>query len=644
MLSLKKWSLPLLLALSSVLYFSFDTPVVYTPELVATPLDVNHPNTYRFGVTGLPTLTSQNGSFRIFLSHGDGTYFIGTPAEIAAHTYTYNAGGNVSKYAYAEAIPQYDDTVDPKRTGPKTVSLVYQPPVTPPSIQLPANTKVHLDRICDAVAGDNITYVVTYEYDPNCVDGGNATNPISGKLVFDFDKTVLSYVESKAFFSEDTLHSNLIGGTSTVGKLTYTFSNLKLGEQRNLFIVLHTLSTATDTSYSLSPKPKVELSFSRTDDGACPNPSQPYIDEITSQKIRYSHDPNYKTVMQNGLCGGDDYVTWRVDFQNEGDAIENHVTVVDWIDPLLDYSTVVPVGSSKPYDLFFHYPQKGQVRFIFNNIGLHGLGERGVDEESTKGYVVLKAKKNIGRACNAVVNRARIHFGCKAPIITDDVFAYFPCNDTCSNQCITVLDTTLPVQVMPTAVDSFPLLDAFNGGGNPPSWYDALEEANVFKWYPAEGLSSPFVLSPKLNLNVKRTYVLVASLGSCTRMIVRVPVVPEETLQMNVQKNIASGCPGMSPVWNLMATATGAPAGQLVWHDCNNGVSTHQYQSMSFPNVAYFSVWDTVSECSAEQWVPLPGSCNPQTGGGGCRTSTGVIAVLVLVLLGFLLFRMLKKN
>lgn len=628
-----------MVALSSVLYFSFDTPVDYTPTLTVSQLDSNHPNTYRFAVSGLPTLTAQGASFRIFLSHGDGTYFIGTPAEIAAHTYTYNASGTTSKTAYAEAIPQYDDTVDPKRAGPKSVALIAQNPVTPPSIQLPANTKVHLDRICDAVAGDNITYIVTYEYDPGCVDGGNATNPISGKLVFDFDKTVFSYAESKVYFNEDTLHTNFMSGTATAGQLTYNFSQLKPGEQRNLFIVLHTLNSATDTSYALSPKPKVELSFNTN----CPT-GRPYTDEITSQKIRFSHDPNYKTVMQNGLCGGDEYVTWRIDFQNEGNKIENDVTVVDWIDPLLDYSTVVPVASSKPYHIFFHYPQKGQVRFIFDNIGLRGLGERGIDEESTKGYVVLKAKKNLSPACNAVVNRARIHFGCKAPIITKDVFAYFACNDTCTNQCITVLDTTLPVQVMPNAVDSFPLLDAFMGGGNPSSPLNMLKDANVVKWYPAEGLSSPFELSPKLGQNVKRTYVLVASLDSCRRMIVRVPVVPEQKLQMNVQMNNVAGCPGLNPVWNVTATATGAPAGQLVWQDCKKGVDTYSYQNLSFPNVPYFSVWDTVSECSVEQWIPLPASCNSTTGGGGCRTSTGVIAVLVLVLLVFLLFRMLRKK
>jgi hypothetical protein len=91
--------------------------------------------------------------------------------------------------------------------------------------------------------------------------------------------------------------------------MSYTFSGMKSGDQRSLFILLKTRDTAS-VNMPLLPAPFVTLTFLGERESEC----AVYGDMIVGQNIASSHDPNYKTVLENDLCTGDS-VTWRIDFQ-----------------------------------------------------------------------------------------------------------------------------------------------------------------------------------------------------------------------------------------------------------------------------------------------------------------------------------------
>jgi hypothetical protein len=78
-------------------------------------------------------VTGTDAFIRIFLSHGDGTFFIGTLDELGAHSHTYAFDAD-GYYAFAEVIAAYDDNdKPPKRTALTQITNLNSSVTTPPA-------------------------------------------------------------------------------------------------------------------------------------------------------------------------------------------------------------------------------------------------------------------------------------------------------------------------------------------------------------------------------------------------------------------------------------------------------------------------------------------------------------------------------
>lgn len=655
----KNWLLAMCVVLSAALYYSF-----YCGNSGAY-LTINDTSAgAQFVLHDLPDYThldsDGNGRFLVFVNTGDGNYFEETvtyaQVKAAAQTqgcslvlntyHKYKPLSSGSYKPYVELTPAYGDTDPPPLRVAGTIAsggiVNFTPTNTFTSfngctfdgwVQIAANRKI--------VSGDSITYMVTYQ-NRDAAGGGICPAEVSGNITIAYDDDVLSYLSEDRFFGE-TFNTTL----TTTNSVSYDYTGLQPGSQRTIFFIFKAnngfaVNTLLDpiTSLAFSSEPS-------SLGGGC----EKYSENVThpaSSQVADAHDPNEKNVLENGLCNGDDFVEWRVDFQNEGNAPEDSVIIVDWIDTLLDLNTVQLTGSKFPITStspIWDRPKR-EVRYVMDNIVLKGLRE-GVNEELTKGYITLKAKKraDVNMPCNAIVNRARIHFKCKPPILTEDAIAPFACDSLCT-PCTVIADTILPVKLIDTTAGVFTTL--FSASEQSSTLFSLLSSAQYVKWYPSDGLSNPLVLNPTVVKPYKRTYTLVASTSGtsttpCQRIIVRVPVKPMAELKMFPLAVPTSGCPD-NPLWKVTAQAFGASsAANLIWHDCITA-GTDEWTSSSTNlgpyQTVYVGVWDTETECTAEAWIPLEAECITIDGCGNYRYSLAVFAVAIL---GFLLYRIFKK-
>ncbi|MEZ4966062.1 MAG: hypothetical protein R2791_12545 [Saprospiraceae bacterium] len=610
MKKIRSWMTVLGMLSLSVIYFSFFDPPA-DPTLVTT---IDNNNVASFTVNDLPTVSGTGSGLRIFLSHGDGTYFMGTPGELAGHShhYAHAAGGYLP---FAEVIAFYDDNKKPpKRTVPDTVptsGTATAPTYTPPAM----SNNILLRKTCSIVPGDSITYIITYEHPGDC------STSLNGTILFKFDDAVFDFRQSDLFGENEQTSPG-------AGIREYTFTNLAPGEQRSFFVLLETKATVAVGS-SLSALTNVSLAFGRSDvPSGCSDLT--FTDTIADGAVLSSHDPNHKTVYENAICQ-DQEVTWRIDFQNEGDAPETNIVVSDWIDPLLDFDAVQVTG---------HSPNIGSVsvvrtdinnreyRFKMNGLNLKGLGQRDVREDETKGYFLLKTSLNNNARCNAVANASRIFFGCNPPVFTETALAPIPCDSLCG-PCTTLLDTILPVSINPgkEVFDPSMLPPAIHSKLNNGAWY--------FKWYPGTGLSDPFTLVPVVDQAYNRTYTLVASSAvNCERIVVRVPLKPDPPLTMAINK-VCLGSSG----WKFDATAQSAQKQDLIWNDCSTNINPFTMQLPS-PQRVYVGVWDTLTDRVAEAWIIDP-SCSSSP---ACSPACIWAAVALIALLLFLVFPYIRRN
>lgn len=584
--TVKQWLLPLTLAAAAVAGWAFfGPPPPYTPVLTAQQTSNLHE--YAYTVTSLP----QASGIRILLHHGDGTFFMGNPSQLSSHSHIYPPGGSYS--AFAEVVPLYDDDDNPKRTALQTIttgSSTSSFSATPINLN---GKKVLLERDADAVPGDSITYIVTCENTGRC-----QTQTATATLAFTFDANVFDYVQTDGYPALTPNPPSTSGGATTVTTPGFT---LGPGEQKSFFFLLETKTGLTQNT-ALAVDPSVVFHISSN---ACEDTQS---DVITGQLVKNAHDPNYKAALApNNMCGNS--VSWRVHFQNEGNAAAKLIIIKDWIDTLLDYSSVTVVSNNLGLSNIpvTRLTAERAYKFVLHPIHLQGTHQIPKPrEDETKGYIELTANKRVSQPCNAVVNRAQIRFGNNPPIETNAEFTPFPCSGICDT-CTELLNLTLPIQQgLP---DSSFLL--------PPSvtsstWYNRLNNPNVYKkWYPTDGLDNPFALNPRILQQVKREYVLVASSsspGSCIRWIVKVPVRPNCALGLAVQQTQNGGSLSACAK-NVTANAAGQSPQYLLWNTGEKGVSSPQMRPNLAPQILYVAVWDTVTGCAQERWVKIT-DCN----------------------------------
>lgn len=600
----KSWLLaPASIGLAAVCYAFFGPP----PPPPSLTVSLSSGNVATFTPNDLPVPSGTGASTWLLLSHGDGTYFMGTPSQLSAHSHQYTPGSTY--HPFLEYVEVYDDNKKPPGRTAVSVSISSGTAPTEAPTLIPSNN-IRLQRSTNPVPGDSVTYIITYENMPDCASA------VGGKIKFTYDNTVFEYGQTDNYFQEGaaTVSSS---GSSTTREISFT--NLPAGGQRNFFIRLKT-KDGVDTNRVLNPATHVELALDKGASDLCWS-TTPFTDTITGERVLASHDPNFKTVVKNDLCRGDS-VTWRIDFQNTGNAMEDSVVVADWIDTIFEFNSVTLIDSKFPVSSMQWRPGTREVRFAMFPITLHGLGEPALlKEEDTRGYVILRAKKRQiypYPKCSAAANAARIFFGCNPPVFTETALASYACDTINCTPCSIMVDTFLPAAAIPPSpggpVISSVQLTSLLG--------DSLSGWN-FKWYPTAGLDNPLTAVPNVTSPVNRTYTLVASytgsVPSCSQAVIRVPVAPAHRLQMTATPVLSanSNCPN-APKWSVRAKVAGKDTLNLVWNNCTytgRGTWYSPEQNLD-PSNYYVSVWDTLSDDYVETWVRLPMQCN-NTGSGG---------------------------
>lgn len=138
------------------------------------------------------------------------------------------------------------------------------------------------------------------------------------------------------------------------------------------------------------------------------------------QTIVNSYDPNDKTVLQGEeiyLDETDNYLNYVIRFQNTGTASALKVRIADELHPLLDWTTLRPVGSSHPYRV--EITDDNLAEFIFENIN---LPHESANEPGSHGFIAYKIKPAAGVEVGDIISGdARIYFDFNLPIITNIV-------------------------------------------------------------------------------------------------------------------------------------------------------------------------------------------------------------------------------
>jgi uncharacterized repeat protein (TIGR01451 family) len=141
---------------------------------------------------------------------------------------------------------------------------------------------------------------------------------------------------------------------------------------------------------------------------------------IHDQTVVNSYDPNDKMVVQGDEIEIDDtdqYLDYRIRFQNLGTANALNVKITDTIDNNLDWTTFQPITSSHDYRIEIVGGE--QINYYFDNIN---LPFETADPEGSNGYITYKIKpKPSVQIGDTFENTAYIYFDFNLPIITNTV-------------------------------------------------------------------------------------------------------------------------------------------------------------------------------------------------------------------------------
>ena len=133
-----------------------------------------------------------------------------------------------------------------------------------------------------------------------------------------------------------------------------------------------------------------------------------------------SFDPNDKLITQGDeitIDKADEYLDYKIRFQNVGTANALNVKITDTISDKLDWATFQPINSSHDYRL--ELIDQEEINFMFDNIN---LPYEAIDEPGSNGHVSFKIKpKDDVQIGDVIENKAYIFFDFNAPIITNTV-------------------------------------------------------------------------------------------------------------------------------------------------------------------------------------------------------------------------------
>lgn len=479
-----------------------------------------------FSLDGLIAINNQqappNANWKVFFNLGDGRFWKGDWDQFQAKEFIYRSLS--SHTAYVETTASYDDNNNPSRTSSPAsftplssdINLGNQDYVIAMN-----NRAVHLDYSREPKPGDVITYIITYEHNLACLD------PLNGTMLFHYDEGVLNYNGPDNWHYPFDDQSAQPASTED-GKVSIIFDNLAKYEQRNVF--LHFTVEPVTLPHTFSP-PWVEFVGSATSPAPCSKKDTFYL---SRQVLVAEHDPNHKEPSLSSI-GQEGEIEYIVHFQNDGTGPAQTVVIEDELGLYLS-ADVVPTGSSHPSKLVSVSADSERPnvwRWVFNDMNLRGTHEdeygETFSEADTKGYVKFKVTVDTLVPCNAVVNRARIVFGCNPAIETDFAVTSINC---ISNPPPSPVPGIAPLATLFCPDNGFEYLVGKSGlpPGMPVSTLLSPTDLSTigtgwesYQWYPTRGLSDPWILNPSLDMARTDTFALIVS-KHCQRKMFIVPV------------------------------------------------------------------------------------------------------------------------
>jgi len=574
--------------------------------------------TKNFTVTAPPLNANSNLSdppqrYKVFFFTGDGSYMLDeVPANTSSnaiwtYSHTYSAGSGTCT-PHVETTDIYDDDTNPP--GRMALSSF------PGGISNNPSTNVNLGAyaaiitpVRRMVTDHALTYIVTYE-NPDKTD--NLCETISGNVEFTFDISKIDYTDYEEYPESAIVNA----ANESAGKLLIPFTNLAKGKQINTFLNFTTTGQYQQTV--TPPTAKLIVSSGTTSTGGSCTFPESYSRTFSLSNhsvIESAHDPNRKSVWLEE-ANGQQYLVYLIDFQNDGADTVKDVTITDELDVKLKNCVLgdanLTFSPNRGYLDSQSDLSNGFLKIIRRNIKLPGLGQPdyGVafGEPETKGSVKIKIPLAPGcpstyLPCDAILNRASIRFDCNPPIETN--LAIFNLN--CAGNWA-ILDTTATLicadTLLPSDTIQFPapipgggvsLLDAATA-----QYFDDPDNGFHCQWYPASGLSGATTASAIVTEYKNKTYTMVAS-KNCQRYILHRTVVVPCAIGLNatVQADGAN--------YDVTLTVTNPSGNPLQWQDCTSVTSNSWSIDNLKPGKYYFSVYDPLTGCYAEQWVTLCG-------------------------------------
>lgn len=242
-----------------------------------------------------------------------------------------------------------------------------------------------------------------FETDYQVIVSNNGTQTVPNlQVTFGYDESFQTYVSSTV----------LTSSTST-DSLDFELSNLEPFSQEVFEITLINVVPPTLNSGDV-----LSLSTSVTPDANDITPDDNFT--VFNQTVVNSFDPNDKMVVQGDQIEIDDtdqYLDYRIRFQNLGTANALNVKITDTIDNNLDWTTFQPITSSHDYRI--EIVDGEQINYYFDNIN---LPYEDADAEGSNGYITYKIKpKPTVQIGDTFENTAYIYFDFNLPIITNTV-------------------------------------------------------------------------------------------------------------------------------------------------------------------------------------------------------------------------------
>ena len=216
----------------------------------------------------------------------------------------------------------------------------------------------------------------------------------------------------------DLVTANPVSSTQTANSLSWSFSNLKPFDTREITFTLNVNSPMEIPAVNNGDILKLTATIASQETDETP------IDNTftLNQTVVGSYDPNDKTCLEGDIITSSligEYVHYMIRFENTGTYAAQNIVVKDMIDlSKFDISTLIPTSSS--HSFVTKISEGNKVEFIFKNINLP------FDDANNDGYVAFKIKtKPTLKVGDSFANEANIYFDYNFPILTNKATSKF---------------------------------------------------------------------------------------------------------------------------------------------------------------------------------------------------------------------------